>query len=351
MKYKTIIVAISAVVAILAHLPEVISKFDPESWFLPFGKVGFADIVSEVVFLFLSLLLLFWLNAFIFHFRTPQQRVKWYLVVVSFMLTWTVNSMLGHLFVLGREHMGIPAIDDTLHHYLHPLWDAIISFVVTGSCYILHLVTHQQLITVENQELRTENLRNQYETLKNQLNPHMFFNSLNTLNTLIRESPEKAQEYTCELSKVLRYTLHTTQSEGVTLSEELEFVNGYIYLLKTRYEENLNFEIDIPDALLGRCLPPMAVQMLIENAVKHNEISNKRPLTIRIATQNGALLVSNPIHRKISDTSGEGIGLRNLNKRYELLFRRQMEILADAQNYTVVLPLIKPEDERVDCRR
>lgn len=350
MKYKTIIVAISGVVAILAHLPEIISKFDTESWFLPFGEVGFGDIVSEVVFLFLSLLLLFWLNAFIFHFRTPQQRVKWHVVVLSFILTWVINSILGHLFVLGREHMGIPAIDDTLHHYLHPLWDAIISFVVTGSCYILHLVTHQQLIIVENQVLRTENLRNQYETLKNQLNPHMFFNSLNTLNTLIRESPEKAQEYTCELSKVLRYTLQPTHSEGVSLGEELEFVRAYIYLLKMRYEENLNFELNIPDSLLGLCLPPMAIQMLIENAVKHNEISNKRPLSIDITTQGDNIVVSNPIHPKISNTHGEGIGLRNLNKRYELLYRRQIEILADMQNYTVVLPLIKPNDESADYR-
>lgn len=350
MKYKTIIVAISAVVAVLAHLPEIISKFDNDGWFVPFGEVGFADIASEVVFLFLSLLLLFWLNGLLFRFQSPQQRIKWYVVVLSFLFTWIVNSILGHLFVMGRVYLNIPAIDDTLHHYLHPMWDFVLSCVVTGTCYILHLVARQQLITVENQELRTENLRNQYEALKNQLNPHMFFNSLNTLNTLIRESPDKAQEYTCELSKVLRYTLQSTPSEGVALGEELEFVRGYTYLLKTRYEENLNFEQDIPPHLLGYCLPPMAIQMLIENAVKHNEISNKRPLTIRITAQDDNIVVSNPIHRKISNTPGEGIGLRNLNKRYELLYHRQIEILADTQNYTVVLPLIKPRDESADYR-
>lgn len=348
MKYKTIIVAISAVVAVLAHLPEIISKFDREGWFIPFGKVGFADITSEVVFLFLSLLLLFWLNTLLFHFRSPQQRVKWSAVVLSFFFTWIINSILGHLFVMGREYLDIPAIDDTLHHYLHPLWDFVLSCVVTGTCYIIHLVARQQLITVENQELRTENLRNQYEALKHQLNPHMFFNSLNTLNTLIRESPDKAQEYTCELSKVLRYTLQSTPSEGVALGDELEFVRGYIYLLKTRYEDNLNFVLDIPQNLLNYLLPPMALQMLIENAVKHNEISNKRPLTIRIAAQDGNIVVSNPLHPKISSTPGEGIGLQNLNKRYELLYRRQLEIIDDAHNYIVVLPLINPDDESVD---
>lgn len=350
MKYKTIIVAISVVVAILAHLPEIVSKFDREGWFVPFGKVGFADIVSEVIFLFLSLLLLFWLNAFLFHFKSPQQRIKWRTVALSFLFTWVVNSILGHLYVMGRVHLDIPAIDDTLHHYLHPLWDFVISCVVTGTCYIIHLVARQQLMMVENQELRTENLRNQYEALKNQLNPHMFFNSLNTLNTLIREAPDKAQEYTCELSKVLRYTLQPTQSEGVALGDELEFVRAYIYLLKTRYEENLNFELEVPQHLLTDCLPPMAIQLLIENAVKHNEISNKRPLTIRITAHDDRIVVSNPIQSKISNTPGEGIGLRNLNKRYELLFHQQIEIVADAQNYTVILPLIKLNDESADCR-
>lgn len=348
MKYKVFITVISAVVAVLVHFPEIISLSSYGKDMMPFGRIHFWDVASEVGFLFLSLLLLFWLNAIIFRFNTSQTKIKWSTLVVSFLFTWLINSLLGHIFVMLREHGDMPAIDATLHHYLHPLRDFIISCVVAGGSYIIYLVRRQQSMMVENQELRTENLRNQYEALKNQLNPHMFFNSLNTLNTLIRESPQKAQSYTCELSKVLRYTLQTAQLHDVSLNDELGFVRAYIYLLKTRYEDNLNFEINIPNALLNCKLPPMAIQMLIENAVKHNEISNKKPLTITITANNHTVTVSNPIHRKIGITHGEGIGLHNLNKRYELIFKKQIVVGFDQHNYNVTLPLIPRSDERTD---
>lgn len=103
-----------------------------------------------------------------------------------------------------------------VHHYLHPLRDLIIASIVTGTNYIYHLVVKQQRIIVENEELRTESVRHQYESLKNQLNPHMLFNSLNTLLSLIRESPTKAIDYTQELSRVLRYTLQDDDRRSVT---------------------------------------------------------------------------------------------------------------------------------------
>lgn len=345
MKYKVIIIIISAVVAVLVHFPEIISLSSYGADIKPFGPISFWDVASEVCFLFLSLLLLFWINTTIFRFNKSQIKIKWRALLVSFLLTWLANSFLGHFFVMLCQRFGMPAIDATLHHYLHPLSDLIISSVVAGGSYIIYLVRRQQSIMVENEELRTENLRNQYEALKNQLNPHMFFNSLNTLNTLIRESPQKAQIYTCELSRVLRYTLQTAQLQVVALDDELEFVRGYIYLLKTRYEDNLNFELNIEPELLGCKLPPMAIQMLIENAVKHNEISNKKPLTITITTHNHTVSVANPIHPKIGNTHGDGIGLYNLNKRYELIFKKHIVVEFTQQTYNVTLALIPRSDE------
>lgn len=143
-----------------------------------------------------------------------------------------------------------------VHHYLHPLRDFIITCIVTGSCYMIHLLRKSQQVLVENQQLRTENLVNQYEALKNQLNPHMLFNSLNTLRSLIRETPDKAQDYLQELSRVLRYTLQENESQSVTLREEMEFVSAYIFLLKMRYEDNLEFDIRIDEAA-GACSFPL----------------------------------------------------------------------------------------------
>lgn len=174
---------------------------------------------------------------------------------------------------------------------------------------------------LENEQLRTENLVNQYETLKSQLNPHMLFNSLNTLYSLIRESPDKAQNYLQELSRVMRYTLHDN-------------------LLQMRYEDNLKFDIHIPQELLQRQVPPMAVQMLVENAVKHNEISNRNPLTVYICTEGNSLCVSNRIQPKLSDSSSTCIGLANLSKRYQLLLGRDITIEENNKNFKVTLPLI-----------
>lgn len=138
----------------------------------------------------------------------------------------------------------------------------------------------------------------------------------------------------------MRYTLHDNLSHTVALNEEMSFVRSYIYLLQMRYEDNLNFDIDIPQELLQRQVPPMAVQMLVENAVKHNEISNRNPLTIRIYAEGKDLCVSNRIQPKLSDSSSTCIGLANLSKRYQLLFKRDITIEENEKTFKVTLPLI-----------
>ena len=171
-----------------------------------------------------------------------------------------------------------------------------------------------------------------------------FSNSLNTLRSLVRENQDKAQDYIQELSRVLRYTLQDNESQSVTLREELEFASAYIFLLKMRYENNLQFDIQTDKALEEYRVPPMSIQMLIENAVKHNEISNRKPLTIHITTnkKEEKLSVSNAIQPKWTATPGTGIGLVNLAKRYRLLFKQDIQITED-EEFTVCIPLI---DER-----
>lgn len=205
---------------------------------------------------------------------------------------------------------------------------------------MIHLIRKSQQVSVENEQLRSENLVNQFEALKNQLNPHMLFNSLNTLRSLIRETPDKAQDYLQELSRVLRYTLQGNECMSVTLREEMEFVSAYNFLLKMRYEDNLEFDIRIEEEAETLQLPPMSVQLLIENAVKHNEISNRHPLVIRVCTTGKQLTVSNPIQRKKTASGGLQIGLANLAKRYSLLFKEEIEVREDNNTFIVTIPLI-----------
>ena len=216
------------------------------------------------------LLLLFFLNIKLMMPSHPVADLGWRRVAITFVITLVVCNLLGKGFVYLHQHFEVPAITAMLHQYLHPLRDILIACIVTGTCYLDYQNQRSRRMLLENEQLRTENLVNQFEALKSQLNPHMLFNSLNTLYSLIRESPDKAQNFLQELSRVMRYTLHDNLSHTVTLNEEMSFVRSYIYLLQMRYEDNLDFDINIPQELLQRQVPPMAVQMLVENAVKYN---------------------------------------------------------------------------------
>lgn len=338
-----LVVLISAVVASLIHFPEIISLSDVYEQFALFPDMRPQDVVFEVVFTFISLLFLFLFNSSIFisRFRQPVMKIRFREVFFSLVFTWLLSHLMGKFFVFLHNNYDIPAIDAMVHHYLHPLRDFIITMVVTGSCFIIFLIRQKQRMAVENQQLRAENLLGQYESLKQQLNPHMLFNSLNTLRSLIRDTPSKAQNYIQELSVVLRYTLQGPELQQVSLSAEMDFARAYIFLQKMRYEDNLLFEVEVDEELAGRrVVPPMAVQLLIENAIKHNEISNRHPLSVSVKTEGEWLSVTNRIQPKLTPGATSGIGLENLNKRYLLLFKQAIRIVRDENCFCISIPLI-----------
>ena len=339
-KYLLIINAISIMVAFMTHFPEIIAlSASPEDTPLFMGMRGI-DVGNEVLFTYISLLLLYFIDEKLFHFNNVRAEISWRKLLCAFAVTWIASSLLGKGFVFFHQHFDIPAIDATLHHYLHPLRDFLIATVVTGSNYLMYQNRKSNRIQIENQQLRAESIENQYETLKSQLNPHMLFNSLNTLSALIRESPNKAQNYLQELSHVLRYTLQDNSSHTVTLEEEMRFVHSYIYLLKMRYEKNLIFDIDLHSVALYKRVPPMTVQILVENAVKHNEISNRKPLCIYIHSVDDTLTVSNLRQPKLTGGGSTKIGLDNLVKRYKLLSLRNIVIKEENNHFIVTIPLI-----------
>ena len=339
-KYLITVNSISIMVAFITHFSEMIALMDTSGDTAFFQGMDITDVAVEIIFTYASLLILYFINERLFHFARGNNEIGWVTVLLSFIITWIVSSLMGKGFVYVHHHMGIPAIDATMHHYLHPLRDFLISIMVTGSSDLMYLIRKSARIQVENQQLRAENIENQYEALKSQLNPHMLFNSLNTLSALIRESQNKAQQYLQELSRVLRYTLQDNSTHTVFLSEEMDFVNSYTYLLKMRYEDNLEFYIDISSEALHKKVPPMSVQMLVENAVKHNEISNRKPLKISILTDGNTLSVSNPLQPRMSGGTGLKIGLDNLSRRFNLLFHKDIMIKTEQNVFTVTIPLI-----------
>ena len=216
--------------------------------------------------------------------------------------------------------------------------DLVTSFIVYLTTQFVSTLIRNQQILLENQKLIAENIRNRYEALRNQLNPHFLFNTLNTLDGLIGFDDEKAHHYLQNLSSSFRYTIQN--KEITTLGEELDFVKTYAYLMKIRYGDNLNIQYVVDEKYNNFYIMPISLQLLIENAVKHNIINDKLPLVIFITTtENDTIKVTNTIQPKIDAEEGEGIGLANLIERYNLLFNKKVLITQNGV-FGVEIPLI-----------
>lgn len=207
---------------------------------------------------------------------------------------------------------------------------------------IYDLIYQRQHIFLENEKLKSENLQTRYNMLANQISPHFLFNSLNSLSMLVREDEkDKALHYVDKLSDTFRYMLQNGENEMTTLSEELHFVDAFLYLHMIRYENKLFCDIDVEPRYLSWKLPSMSIQPLIENAIKHNTLTKAHPLHISIRTNDGRLIVSNPIRTKMDVPEGTGIGLKNLASRYLLLTGHNIKINDDGTTFEVILPLSK----------
>jgi LytS/YehU family sensor histidine kinase len=211
---------------------------------------------------------------------------------------------------------------------------------------IIRLVFQKQSILLENEALKREALQSQFESLKNQLSPHFLFNSLTALKVLIQDAPGKAQNYVNSLSKALRYTLQSNEKQLVSLQEEMDFMDSYLFLIRMRYDTNLMVNSFIDENLLMLKLPPLTIQTLVENAIKHNEISKRKPLAIEIGTTaQESLYVKNNIQKKFTEDGGTGIGLTNLSKQLLLLIGKDITVTKNDEFFIVEIPLINPKDE------
>ena len=195
---------------------------------------------------------------------------------------------------------------------------------------------------IEKEQLERKNIESQLEGLKNQVNPHFLFNSLNTLSYIIPEDQEVAVSFVHKLSKVYRYILEIRDKKLIALSEELNFVHAYVFLLKERFGENLKVEIDIPKKYYNHKLVPLSLQILFENVIKHNIISASKPLTIEVFMEGEKkLVVKNNLQRKNQVVSSTKMGLQNIKNRYQFFSEEKVKVITTSDSFIVVLPLLK----------
>ncbi len=190
------------------------------------------------------------------------------------------------------------------------------------------------------ERLNAEMLAYKYEVLRNQINPHFLFNSFNVLTDLVYENQDAAARFIRQLSHLFRYVLDSREKELVPLVEEIEFVKSFAFLLQTRFENKLFINIDL-DAAKVEMIVPVSIQMLIENAVKHNEVSDSFPLTINIRKNEDYIEVSNSLKAKLAEDESTNLGLKNLKQQFAFFSNKEVKIERTATTFLVKLPLIK----------
>jgi sensor histidine kinase YesM len=182
-----------------------------------------------------------------------------------------------------------------------------------------------------------------YESLKNQIDPHFLFNSLNVLSSLIEENPENAQRFTTSLSKVYRYVLEQKDKDLISVVEELSFAKTYMNLLKMRFENSLTYEIPTETTDLDAKVVPLSLQLLLENTVKHNIVSESKPLHIKIYIENDMLCIENNLQKKEVFGDRKGVGLQNIVDRYDIISKRKIKILETEKQFIVKIPILKKD--------
>ena len=212
---------------------------------------------------------------------------------------------------------------------------SILMFVTSK---LLLLNRQKNLKELENEKLKSSYLNSKLENLKDQINPHFLFNSFANLSALINEDQQKANKYLSNLSDVFRYTLKNSNEQIVDLIDELNLLNSYIDLLKIRLQGGLSLHIDLPDK--QKKILSMSLQPLLENVIKHNEISAEKPLNIFLKQKENSLIFKNDLNIKNRITNSNGIGLSNLNERNKILVGKEINIQKNEKHFIVTLPLI-----------
>lgn len=209
---------------------------------------------------------------------------------------------------------------------------------INAIAYFLSLSKENQL---QAEEFKKKSIEAQFEALRNQINPHFLFNSLNVLSTLVYKNAEEADQFIQQLAKVYRYLINNQDKKVIRLVDELNFINSYIYLLNIRFKNNLNITNYIQEADYQYYVAPATLQLLLENAIKHNIVSQKNPLKIEMTTIDGFIIIKNNSQPKPNQKESTKTGLSNIINRYNFLSNQSVEIIKAEDFFTVKIPLIK----------
>ena len=301
----------------------------------------------SVIWLLCMILLLYSGNLIIYRALDAQlnwedsfrKRLLWQLVLGTLFSIFCIN-LTYYLFKVNFTDYP----PDNYQMILLNIYAAIFTLPVVSIILGIYFMRRWRKVAIEKEMLQREQISSQLSSLRSHLDPHFLFNTLNILHSLIDSENEVAADFLEKFTEVYRYVLKNRESELVTLDTELQFLESYLFILTKRFDQQLIVDLKIEDSYRNHVVPPLALQMLVENALKHNKLTYKSPLQIDLRISNGYLVVKNNLQPK-SQLGGEentGFGLENIQKRYELLSNKEVLIEENSQVFKVSLPLLDP---------
>lgn len=303
-----------------------------KDWTLDEGYHIIYSLASNTLLLFLILIYIFYIIK-----RSFSLAAKYILYFVGSLVIAIVFSALSSWI----QHIIYDSHPATINNSVLLMRDLLVAIAAIVISILTFNVSRRLELKLEKEQLETENILVKYEALENQMDPHFLFNSLNTLSGLIGTDDDKAQRYLLQLASTYRYIMQGKRL--VTLDDELRFVDSYSQMMLIRYGKNLTIEKNINPGLTKYHIVPVSIQLLIENAIKHNVVSDRHPLTIRIeTTENNSVCISNVIQPKNESEQSCGLGLANMSIRYQLLSGRDISIRNQNNIFSVEVPLLSP---------
>lgn len=275
-----------------------------------------------------------------FHERYPHYEQNIKRISLMFFITCILGCLFTYSVYTLFQYTGI-----TTFQVYRLKWGwgfSLLTVVLITAIYEgIYAFEQWQRTVTETEQFKKANLESQFESLKQQINPHFLFNSLNTLSALIEDSPKQATTFLDEMSSVYRYLLRANETELTTLQAELDFAHSYFYLLRIRYGEGIQLVEKVNPHWYDYLIPPLTLQLLVENAVKHNVILPEQPLIIELqTTEGGQLMVQNNLQRRSVQVASERVGLNNIMAKYRLLGQGEVIISEDSEHFSVTLPLL-----------
>ena len=349
MKNFNTVIKVSLLLTLAIVLLNLLINFGrPFLWMEVLERTGITFIFSFV---------LTWVNSSFHNYATrkyswesqPVRRL-WFGAIGSVILTVLAFGLVRwfvEVIIYGQSFEAFLA-SESIVNYVVAL---VITLIVSLFIHAFYFWKALQDTKIKEQKIIAGTASAKFDALKNQLDPHFLFNSLNVLTSLIEEDPQQAQKFTTALSKVYRYVLEQKNKDLVPVDEELDFARTYVKLLTMRFEDGIRFEIPGNASNPEARIVPLSLQLLLENAVKHNVVTSAKPLSIRVFEKNGNLVVQNNLQEKSVVKRSSGVGLRNIQQRYSILSKRQVHIKKTASDFSVELPMLTKQIGNMESQK